>query len=113
MLKTHSAFIRRPLFSAMQRLYVINTNSRYQPAYHTVPHNRPLSYKNWSEKQIDFAVKAVRDGHSHRSVAEEYGIPRSTLGDHIRGKMIPGAKSGNPKYLNDAEETELLIFCNI
>ena len=56
---------------------------------------------------ISLAVEAVKDGHSQCCVAEEYGIPRSTLGDHVRGKVLSGAKSGNPKYLTDAEEAEL------
>ena len=56
------------------------------------------------------AVDTVKDGHSQRRVPEEYGIPRSMLGDHIRGKVLSGAKCGNPKYLTDGEEAELHRF---
>ena len=87
----------------MHKLCVI----RNPLTYHT---NRPLSYKSQDEKTIAQAVKAVTEGHSQRRVAEEYGIPRSTLGDHIRGNVLPGARSGNPKYLSDTEEAELYRF---
>ena len=93
----------------MYKIYVAK-NARHQPAYHTAPHSRPFTYKNWNEKTVSLAVKAVKGGHSQRRVAEEYGIPRSTLGDHIRGRVLPGAKSGNPKYLTDEEEAELYRF---
>ena len=55
-------------------------------------------------------VKAVMEGQSQCRMAEEHGIPRSTLSDHIRGNVLPGAKSGNPKYLSDAEAAELYRF---
>ena len=45
-----------------------------------------LLTKNWNEKTVSLAVKAVKGGHSRHRVAEEYGIPRSTLGDHIQGR---------------------------
>ena len=44
---------------------------------------------------------------SQRRAAEEYGILRSTLGDHCRGKVLPGTKCGS---LKDYEEAELLRF---
>ena len=69
----------------MCKIYVAK-NARHQPAYNTAPHNRPFTYKNWNEKTISLAVKAVKGGHSRHRVAEEYGIPRSTLGDHIQGR---------------------------
>lgn len=72
---------------------------------------RPVSHKNWDEKSITAACQAVREGKlSQRRAAEVYGIPRSTLGDHCRGKVLPGARCGTPKYLTDAEESELVRF---
>lgn len=93
----------------MSQIYVAKS-ARHQPVYHSAPYNRPPSYKSWNTKTISLAVKAVNEGHSQRRAAEEYGIPRSTLGDHVRGRVLPGAKSGNPKYLSDAEEAELYRF---
>ena len=72
-------------------------HDKHWPEYHTAPYNRPFSYK--SCKTISLYVKAVKEGHSQRRTAEEYGTPISTLGDHIRGRDLPGTKSGIPKYL--------------
>ena len=33
--------------------------------------------------------------------AEEFNLPKSTLGDRISGQTLHGAKSGRPKYLTD------------
>ena len=62
---------------------------------------RPSSYKNWDKMTMTAACKAAKTCGQRRA-AEEYGIPRSTLGDHYRGKLLPGAKSGRSKYLTDA-----------
>ena len=71
----------------------------------------PVSHKNWDEKSIAAACQVVREGKlSQRQAAEVYGIPRSTLGDHCRGKVLSGARCGSPKYLTDAEESELVQF---
>lgn len=74
--------------------------------------NRPATYKCWSTstRTLQLAAEAVQKGYSQRRVAKEFGIPRSTLGDHIRGQVLPGARSGNPKYLTDVEEAELYRF---
>ena len=42
-----------------------------------------------------------------RKAALIYGIPKSTLYDHVSGKVRPGAGVGLPKYLTD-EEDELV-----
>ena len=36
-------------------------------------------------------------------------MPRSTLGDQISGRVVPGSTSGPPKYLSTQEE-ELVQF---
>ena len=45
-----------------------------------------------------------------RRAAEDYGIPRSTLHDHVSGRVQFGAKSGPRRYLNSTEELELINF---
>lgn len=40
---------------------------------------------------------------SLRRAAEEYDIPKSTIQDHVSGKVLPGSKSGQ-RYLDDQEE---------
>lgn len=70
-----------------------------------------MRYKEWSPLSLSEAMKAVtRKNISIRKAAELYGVPRSTLGDHIRGRVLPGAKSGPSKLLSDEEELELLSF---
>jgi len=44
--------------------------------------------------------------------AEAYRVPKSTLQDHLSGRVGFGAKSGPPKYLSDLEEEELVNFLN-
>ena len=50
-------------------------------------------------------MKAViHDGMSIRKAACVYGVPKSTLGDRISGKVLPGTKSGPPSYITEKEE---------
>ena len=55
----------------------------------------------------------VNDGLSIRRSALEYDVPKSTLGDRVSGKVLPGAKSGRTRYLNDDEDdlVRFLINC--
>ena len=47
------------------------------------------------------AVTAVeKQGESLRHASEKYGIPRSTLHDHISGKVEHGSKPGRGSYLS-------------
>ena len=73
----------------------------------TVEHGQ---HKQWNEEQMAYVVKAVIDGSSIRRAAEEYDVPRSTLGDRISGRVVPGSTSGSPKYLSTQEEEELVQF---
>lgn len=59
--------------------------------------------------RIEGATRMVKDGASIRRAAEEYGIKKSTLHDHISGK-VSQAKSGRRKHLNTTEEKELATF---
>ena len=69
------------------------------------------SYKNWSSQGMANAIKAVTEqGLSVRKAAEMYGIPKSTLGDRISGRVLPGSVSGPPRTLTDSEETDLEQF---
>ncbi len=46
---------------------------------------------------------------SLRHASEEYCIPKSTLQDHISGKVLQGGSSGK-RYLDDVEEEEIVVF---
>ena len=68
-------------------------------------------YKRWSNESMALAVDAVmKDGLSVRRAAKVYNIPKSTLGDHISGRALPGSVSGPVRYLSDREEDELIHF---
>ena len=57
------------------------------------------------------AVDAVmKDGLSVRRAAEVYNVPKSTLGDRISRRVLPGSVSGPVRYLSDREEDELIHF---
>ena len=59
--------------------------------------------------RLHHAIDVVGRGVSIRSAAVMYGVPRSTLGEHIGGKQLPGGRSGDP-YLTLEEEEELVSF---
>ena len=72
--------------------------------------NRPLSYKSWSEKEMSRALNAVVvDGVSVRHAALLYGVPKSTLGDRVSGKVLCGATCGRDTYLSNEEELATFI----
>ena len=57
------------------------------------------------------AMNAVTNqGMSISKTSLMYGIPRTTLNDHILGKVHPGAKAGAPTLLSSREEQELVDF---
>ena len=69
---------------------------------------RPPKYKVWSEETMERALKAVVNGnHSIRQAAEEFNVPKSTLGDRVSGRTQMGSVSGPPRILTDKEEAEL------
>ena len=71
--------------------------------------SRQGRYKAWDSEKLERAVKAVCcDGATIRQAAEAYGIPKSTLGDRISGKILGGGT--NSRYLTDDEEQELVSF---
>ena len=72
---------------------------------------RPLEYKAWDKESMEIACKEVHAGQlSIRRAAEAFSVPRSTLGDHVSGRVIEGAHSGPSRYLTDEEEAELVHF---
>ncbi len=72
---------------------------------------RTSAYKLWTVDKMDRAVSAViNDGYTVRQAALYYGVPKSSLGDRVSGRVRPGSVSGPPKYLSSEEETELVTF---
>ena len=52
----------------------------------------------------------LNEDMSIRHAAEHYAVPKSTLGDRISGRVLPGSTSGSRRILNDEEEEELVAF---
>lgn len=72
---------------------------------------RPPKYKSWSEGSMKRAFNAViNNGYSVRQAAEEFNVPKSTLGDRVSGRTQMGSISGPAKILTDKEEDELVNF---
>ena len=67
-------------------------------------------YRQWAEENLSKAMTAVEKGVSLRRTAEMYSIPKSTLHDHVTGKVMLGAKAGPTPYLTPLEEEELVSF---
>ena len=72
---------------------------------------RPAEYKLWTKDSLDIACQEVKEGRlSIRRAAESYQIPKSTLADHVSGRVREGSHSGPSRYLSDEEEAELVYF---
>lgn len=67
-------------------------------------------YRAWDGTSLMNAMAAVENGTSIRRAAEIYNIPKSTLHDHVTGKIYFGARSGPNPYLTIEEEEELASF---
>lgn len=72
------------------------------------------SKKNqWSTAQLNVAVHRVKAKDlSLRQAAILYGIPRSTLSDHVTGKSTK-RYGGVSKALSSTEENEIVITCQV
>ena len=60
--------------------------------------------------RLQRAVQSVHDGLSIRRAAEEYGVAKSTLYDHVSGKVALNARRGRHKHLDSFEEINLASF---
>ena len=73
--------------------------------------SRPKTYKSWDYEHMGLVVSAcVNEGMTIRKAACHFGVPKSTLGDRITGRVALGAKSGPKPYLTTEEEDELMQF---
>ena len=68
---------------------------------------REEHYKMWKQDSMAKAMEDIRSGCSIRSASIMYGIPKSTLADHVNGKST--SRSGGA-YLTAEEEHELVDF---
>ena len=67
----------------------------------------------WSVAQLHAALNAVKSqGMSIRGAATKYGIPATTLHDHVSGKS-KRIHSGAPTILTPSEEKEIVTACQV
>jgi hypothetical protein len=72
--------------------------------------HRPTKYGGYSSEKVQKAMRAVTvDKLSIRRAAEMYGIPKSTLSDHLHGKYKYSGGQGG-RLLTDKEEERLAAF---
>ena len=75
--------------------------------------SRNINYRTWTELSMREALNSVQQGMSVSKASVIHGIPRSTLKDHVHGRVVPGAKPGAPTLLSSSEERDLVEFlCN-
>lgn len=66
----------------------------------------------WSTEQLSAALDAVKSGMKIRAAATRYGIPSSTLHDHVSGKHTRIGR-GAPCILTPEEEKEVVTICQV
>jgi transposase len=63
--------------------------------------------ENYTSEDVDNAVNATKeDGLSIRQASEQFGVPKLTILDRLRGSH--GDTMGRPIVLSEDEETQLL-----
>lgn len=65
-------------------------------------------YQNYSTQDLEKAVSAVRAGMSVRKASMEYSVPKTTIHDHVSGKIEPGAKPGKPPAIPNEIEAKVV-----
>ena len=66
------------------------------------------SKASYSLEELDIMVQRIKEeALSYRKAAAQYGIPQSTLHDHVTGKAV-SSKRGPPTVLMAAEEQMLV-----
>ena len=70
-----------------------------------------MLYKQYPSESLKYAVKAhFEDKMSIGRAAEQYGVPKTTLYDRIKGRTVEDGHSGPRRYLTDEEESTLVSF---
>ena len=64
----------------------------------------------WSNQAMLDAMKAVQDGLPITTAARVHGVPKTSLHNRIKGRVLHGVKPGPKPYLSVEEETELAEF---
>ena len=79
----------------------------YPPVVSATP-NRSSKRKRWTPEQMTAAMESALSGNmSINHAAEFHGVPRTTLQDHLSGRVQHGKNPGPAPYLTSNEEKEL------
>ena len=62
------------------------------------------------EESMQGALRACSEGVGRNRAALEFGVPKSTLGDRLTGKVEHGCKQGRSPYSTRQEEKELYEY---
>ncbi|XP_040006665.1 uncharacterized protein LOC120802667 isoform X2 [Xiphias gladius] len=67
--------------------------------------------KKWTEEAMERALIEVKSGRcTVRQAAKEFGVPKSSLGDRVSGRVTPGSRSGPAQLITSADEELLVEF---
>jgi len=83
---------------------------RRQPTQSVCPSKRIDLRKENSGLSMDAIESATTGGMSGNSAAAKYGVPPSTLKDHLSGQVKHGTNPGPAPYLSLAEEKDSLTI---
>ena len=64
----------------------------------------------WSKQAMLDAIKTVQDGSPITTAARVHSVPKTSLYNRIKGRVVHGVKPGPKPYLSAEEETELAGF---
>ena len=68
------------------------------------PSSSAWAVKLWTNEQMLAALKAVEDGQPVNQAARNHGIRKTTLKDHLGGRLTHGTNHGPTPYLNTVED---------
>lgn len=67
--------------------------------------------KKWTEEAMERALIKVKSGRcTVRQAAKDFGVPKSSLGDRVSGRVTPGSRSGPAQLITSADEEQLVEF---
>ena len=68
--------------------------------------------KQWKDADMVAAMEAVARGDLTVSrAAVVHSVPRKTLNNHVKGRVVHGTKPGGDTILTDAEDKTLCTLC--
>ncbi|XP_059162948.1 uncharacterized protein LOC131946275 [Physella acuta] len=66
------------------------------------------SYISYETENLEKAVDAVRQGMSYGKAALQFGVPKTTIIDHVKGRIKAGSKPGRSCEIDPALEKQIV-----